>query len=115
VVGDVVAAAREMDGGFSYPWYAERPVRPMEGMEAQYYLLLDVVDRPGVLAQVAGAFGDHRVSIKSVWQEGTGDDALLVLITHRANEGALQATVRALEGLEPVLEVRSVLRVEGEE
>jgi homoserine dehydrogenase len=64
---------------------------------------------------VAGAFGDHRVSIKSVWQEGTGDDALLVLITHRANEGALQATVRALEGLDPVLEVRSVLRVEGEE
>jgi homoserine dehydrogenase len=115
VVGDVVAAAREMGTGFLSPWYAERPVRPMKRMEAQYYLLLDVVDRPGVLAQVAGAFGDHRVSIKSVWQEGTGDDALLVLITHRANEGALQATVRALEGLEPVLEVRSVLRVEGEE
>jgi homoserine dehydrogenase len=115
VVGDVVAAARERGAGFPSPWYDERPVRPMERMEAQYYLLLDVVDRPGVLAQVAGAFGDHRVSIKSVWQEGTGDDALLVLITHRANEGALQATVRALEGLEPVLEVRSVLRVEGEE
>jgi homoserine dehydrogenase len=115
VVGDVVAAAREMGAGFPSPWFAERPVRPMERMEGQYYLLLDVVDRPGVLAQVAGAFGDHRVSIKSVWQEGTGDDALLVLITHRANEGALQATVAALEGLEPVLEVRSVLRVEGEE
>jgi homoserine dehydrogenase len=115
VVGDVVAAARERGAGFPSPWFDERPVRPMERMEAQYYLLLDVVDRPGVLAQVAAAFGDHRVSIKSVWQEGTGDDALLVLITHRANEGALQATVRALEGLEPVLEVRSVLRVEGEE
>jgi homoserine dehydrogenase len=115
VVGDVVAAARERGAGFPSPWFDERPVRPMERMEAQYYLLLDVVDRPGVLAQVAGAFGDHRVSIKSVWQEGTGDDALLVLITHRANEGALQATVRALEGLDPVLEVRSVLRVEGEE
>jgi homoserine dehydrogenase len=115
VVGDVVAAARERGAEFPSPWFDERPVRPMERMEAQYYLLLDVVDRPGVLAQVAGAFGDHRVSIKSVWQEGTGDDALLVLITHRANEGALQATVRALEGLDPVLEVRSVLRVEGEE
>lgn len=115
VVGDIVAAARERGAGFPSPWFDERPVRPMERMEAQYYLLLDVVDRPGVLAQVAGAFGDHQVSIKSVWQEGTGDDALLVLITHRANEGALQATVRALEGLDPVLEVRSVLRVEGEE
>ena len=75
----------------------------------------DLADQPGVLAQVAGAFGDHRVSIKSVWQEGTGDDALLVLITHRANEAALRATVEDLERLEPVLEVRSVLRVEGEE
>jgi homoserine dehydrogenase len=84
-------------------------------MEAQYYLLLDVVDRPGVLAQVAGAFGDQKVSIKSVWQEGTGDDALLVLITHRANEGAIRSTVDALRSLDPVLEVRSVMRVEGEE
>jgi homoserine dehydrogenase len=84
-------------------------------MEGQYYLCIDVADRPGVLAQVAGAFGDNLVSIKSVWQEGTGEEALLVLITHRANEGALQATVRDLRGLEAVNEVRSMMRVEGED
>ena len=118
VVGDLVTAARhvaERRPGLTFTWDVRHRIRPMERMESQYYLLLDVVDRPGVLAQVAGAFGDHRLSIKSVWQEGTGDDALLVLITHRANEGALQETVRALRGLAPVLEVRSVLRVEGEE
>jgi homoserine dehydrogenase len=87
----------------------------MEAMETQYYLLLDVVDRPGVLAKIAGAFGDNRVSIKSVWQEGTGDDALIVIISHRANEGAVQQTVRDLRALEVVLEVRSVMRVAGEE
>jgi homoserine dehydrogenase len=118
VVGDLVTAARHVaEGrpGVGFPTESRLRIRPMELMEAQYYLLLDVVDRPGVLAQVAGAFGDHLVSIKSVWQEGTGDDALLVLITHRANEGAVRATVDALRGLEPVLEVRSVMRVEGEE
>jgi homoserine dehydrogenase len=118
VVGDLVTAGRlvaERRLGLTFTWHVRHRIRPMERMESQYYLLLDVVDRPGVLAQVAGAFGDHRLSIKSVWQEGTGDDALLVLITHRANEGALQDTVRALRDLEPVLEVRSVLRVEGEE
>jgi homoserine dehydrogenase len=118
VVGDLITAGRHVSEGrpgLAFTWQSRHRVRPMERMESQYYLLLDVVDRPGVLAQVAGAFGNHRVSIKSVWQEGTGDDALLVLITHRANEGALQSTVRALEGLEPVLEVRSVLRVQGEE
>jgi homoserine dehydrogenase len=118
VVGDLITAGRlvtEGRPGLTFTWEVRHRIRPMDLMESQFYLLLDVVDRPGVLAQVAGAFGDHRVSIKSVWQEGTGDDALLVLITHRANEGALRATVDDLERLEPVLEVRSVLRVEGEE
>jgi homoserine dehydrogenase len=118
VVGDLITAARhagEGRAGITFPWQVRRRVRPMEEMESQFYLLLDVVDRPGVLAQVAGAFGGHGVSIKSVWQEGRGDEALLVLITHRANEGALRRTVDDLRALEPVLEVRSILRVEGEE
>jgi homoserine dehydrogenase len=118
VVGDLIDVARNVTTGgrgVGCTCYEERRIRPMEAMESQYYLLLDVVDRPGVLAQVAGAFGDNKVSIKSVWQEGTGSDALLVLITHRANEGALQQTVRDLRALDAVLEVRSVMRVEGEE
>jgi homoserine dehydrogenase len=118
VVGDLVdAGIRLVRGsrGFISPLHAERAMRPMDAMETQYYLVLDVVDKPGVLAQLAGAFGDNGVSIKSVWQEGTGDDALIVIITHRANEGAVQRTVRDLRALEVVLEVRSVMRVAGEE
>jgi homoserine dehydrogenase len=118
VVGDLIDVARDITTGgraVGCTCYEERRIRPMEDMESQYYLLLDVADRPGVLAQVAGAFGEQGVSIKSVWQEGRADDALLVLITHRANEGALQRTVRDLRALQPVIEVRSVMRVEGEE
>jgi homoserine dehydrogenase len=118
VVGDLVTAARlaaEGRPGVVFPWEVRRGIRSMERMESQYYLLIDVVDRPGVLAQVAGAFGEHRVSIRSVWQEGRGDEALLVLITHRANEGDLRRTVEQLRSLEVVVEVRSVMRVEGEE
>jgi homoserine dehydrogenase len=118
VVGDLIDVARNITTGgraVGCTCYEDRRIRPMEETESQYYLLLDVVDRPGVLAAVAGAFGEHRVSIKSVWQEGRGDEALLVLITHRANEGALRRTVDDLRELEAVIEVRSVLRVEGEE
>jgi homoserine dehydrogenase len=118
VVGDIVEVARRLGDrrarGTRAP-RSDRRLRPMEAMETQYYLLLDVVDRPGVLATIAGAFGDNQVSIKSVWQEGTGDDALIVLITHRANEGSVQRTVLRLRDLEGVLEVRSVMRVAGEE
>lgn len=118
VVGDVIDVARDLAAGaHGGPPVAsvERRIRPMEAMEGQYYLLLDVADRPGVLAAVAGAFGDNELSIREVWQEGTGEEALLVLITHRANEGALQRTVQALRALDAVWEVRSVMRVEGAE
>ncbi|MGH2738460.1 MAG: homoserine dehydrogenase, partial [Actinomycetota bacterium] len=118
VVGDLVTAARlaaEGRPGVAFPSERRREIRPMERMESQYYLLLDVADRPGVLAQVAGAFGKHRVSIRSVWQEGRGDEALLVLITHRANEGDIRRTVEDLRSLDVVVEVRSLMRVEGEE
>ena len=118
VVGDVIEIARHLgdrrDRGTRQP-REDRRLRPMEAMETQYYLLLDVADRHGVLAKIAGAFADHRVSIKSVWQEGIGDEALIVIITHRANEGAVQGAVRDLRALDDVLEVRSVMRVAGEE
>ncbi len=115
VAGDLIRVARNLVlGGRSIgcTCYLERRIRPMENMEAAYYALLDVEDRPGVLAQVAGVFGTNGVSIRSVWQEGTGQDAQLVLITHRAREGSLRDTVRGLEALEPVRSVTSVLRVE---
>ncbi len=81
----------------------------------QYYVALRVEDRPGVLAEIASVFGANHVSIKSVWQEGAGTDAQLVFVTHRAREDAFQRSVEGLRGLGAVEEVRSVLRVEGEE
>jgi homoserine dehydrogenase len=118
VVGDLVAVARNLRWGgreIGCTCYEERTVRPMDRHQSQYYLLLEAVDRPGVLAKVAGAFGENDVSIKEVWQEGGGEEALLVMITHRANEGALQRTVGDLRALEVVSEVKSIMRVEGGE
>ena len=63
---------------------------------------LDVADRPGVLAPVADAFAQHDVSIKAVRQEGRGDDANLVIVTHTAREAALAKTVADLTAMEAV-------------
>jgi len=118
VVGDLVALARNLRWGgreIGCTCYEERVIRPMDRHESQYYLLLEAMDRPGVLAKVAGAFGENQVSIKEVWQEGGGEEALLVMITHRANEGALQRTVDDLRALDVVRQVKSVMRVEGVE
>jgi homoserine dehydrogenase len=76
---------------------------------------LDVADKAGVLSAVAGAFAQHDVSISTVRQEGHGDDASLVLVTHVASDAALAATVEDLRGLDVVRAVASVMRVEGEQ
>jgi len=118
VVGDLVTVARNLLAdarGVGCTCFLERTIRPIEEMSGQYYVLLRVDDRPGALAEIARVFGDHDVSIKSVWQEGTGTDATLVFITHRAVEGSFQRAVSALRALPVVAEVRSVLRVAGEE
>jgi homoserine dehydrogenase len=118
VVGDLVSVARNLRSGargVGCTCFHERTIRPMSEMEGQYYILTSVEDRPGVLAEIAGVFGTNRVSLKSMWQEGMGDEAQLVFITHRAREGAFQEAVAQIRDLPAVREVRSVLRVEAEE
>ncbi len=80
----------------------------------RYHVALDVADKAGVLAAVAQAFASQDVSISDVRQEGRGDDASLVLVTHTATDAALAATVDELRDLDVVRAVASVMRVEGE-
>jgi homoserine dehydrogenase len=117
VVGDVIDVARNLlqtARGPTESQHRPKDLRSIDELRTQYYVLLDVEDAPGVLAAVATTFGDHGVSIAQVWQEGAKDSAQLVLITHRAREDALRATVAALADLPSIRSVASVLRVEAE-
>lgn len=119
VVGDIVAVARNILTGGRGPgctcYHQGARIRPMDETTGQYYILLEVYDRPGVLAQVAQAFADHDVSIKSVWQEGYGDEARLVMVTHRSIERNFQTLLGALKELESVEEIAASMRVHSEE
>jgi homoserine dehydrogenase len=80
----------------------------------RYHVRLDVADRPGVLAQVAGVFAAHGVSIEAVQQRHDDSGrAVLVVVTHSATDAALSTTVDELERLDIVDSVAGVLRVEG--
>lgn len=117
VVGDVIDVARNVmqtARGAAESQHRAKPIRPIEDLYTQYYVLLDVLDQPGVLAEVARTLGSHGVSVAQVWQEGRGETAQLVLITHRAREADLRATVTALATSSCVRSVASVLRVEAE-
>ncbi|MFG3558147.1 homoserine dehydrogenase [Micromonospora sp. NPDC047557] len=122
VLGDVVAVSRNRLAGVraaSESAYAALAVRPMGEALTRYHVSLDVADRPGVLAAVAGVFARHDVSIATVRQGSAGGapgrdgDAELVIVTHVAPDAALAATVAELRGLDIVRSVTSVLRVEG--
>ncbi len=116
VLGDVVSVARNRRAGVFGPGestHADLEVLDIGRARTRYHISIDVDDRAGVLAQVAGQFAEFDVSIRTVRQEGSGLDAQLVVVTHEADDAALAATVASLRGLDMVRDVSSVMRVEG--
>ena len=116
VLGDLVTVARNRlagTRGAGESAYADRPVLPMGQTRTRYHVAIDVDDRAGVLAAVATAFSEHGVSIQTVRQEGRGQDAQLVVVSHEATDAQLAATVEHLRTMDIVRDVTSVMRVEG--
>ena len=115
VLGDVIDAAVNLVKGThgTIGTFAKAVIRPIDETTAEYLLSLEVVDKPGVLHAVTGAFAAHGVSIRAAEQEGMGADARLVFITHEAKESDVQATVRQLRDMEVVKQVGGLLRVIG--
>ena len=116
VMGDLIDAASNLRSGSSATLgpLPRAEIRPIDENRSEYYLNLEVADRPGVLHAVAGVFAEHGVSIRSMEQEGLGDEARLVFITHEAVESAIQSTLADLAKLDAVDRITSMLRVLGE-
>jgi homoserine dehydrogenase len=123
VLGDVVSAARRhIAGGIGVgeSTRANLPIVPIGRVTTRYQITLEVDDRPGVLATVAGILSDGRVSIATVEQTVIDHPDLgvpvarLVIGTHKAREQDLSDTVDRLAASGVVERVVSVLRVEGD-
>jgi homoserine dehydrogenase len=117
VVGDLMLVARNLlhgsTGRITCTCYRQLPVRPMGRVECKYYLRFTVKDRPGVLARIAGAFGEAGVSLASVIQKRSFEGwAELVLITHRVREENLQRALAIIRDLPVVKSVDNLIRVE---
>jgi homoserine dehydrogenase len=115
VLGDLIDAAGNLRQGSSARIgpLPRAEIRPIDEVRSEYYLHLEVVDRPGVLRSVAEVFERHLVSIRSMEQEGLGEEARLIFITHEAAEAAVQATLHDLRDLDVVDRVTGLLRVIG--
>jgi homoserine dehydrogenase len=118
VLGDLIDAAKNLHSGArgaTIGTLERRPIRPIDETFSQFYISLDAADQPGVLSAISGVFGRHDVSIQSMQQDGQGENARLIFVTHLALESALSATIRAVRELPAVKRVGSVLRVVGGE
>jgi homoserine dehydrogenase len=122
VASDVVYLARQVAGGTAgiipYVTYHSKDrlqAIPMREASCRHYLRIDSYDRPGVLSRIAGELGRHEVSIESVHQEADPGDRRsvpIVIVTHRAREGAVQDAIREI-GRQPYVRRRPAhLRIE---
>lgn len=122
VVADVIDLAQRLVGGAIRPTVATYDesikTRPMADVHSRYYIRLVAADRPGVIARIAGIFGERRISLTSVIQKedvhaGNGDrHAEIVFMTHTAHEASVQAALEQIRQLDVVAQVGSVIRVE---
>ena len=119
VLGDLVDAAVNLQSGAhaSLGAFAPMTIRPSSQLEAAWYLSLRVDDRSGVLAAIAGVFGEHGVSIDSMEQhslsgpDDAANEARIDLIIHPALQSDVRATLDALGVLDSVRSIGSTIRV----
>jgi homoserine dehydrogenase len=119
VMADVLEAARSVVLGwrpFAWRYTADMTVQPISELISRYYIRLEVADRPGVIGALGRCFGDNGVSIASVIQKETDEEAQsaeIVVMSHAAREDAIRKSLEMMDGLEEVRQVGSVLRVEA--
>ena len=117
VVADLIDLAR---GGnlpaFGIPTASleATPAVPMEDHVGAYYVRLMVVDKPGVMADVAAILRDENVSLESVLQRGRdpGEVVPVILTTHATVEAGMRKALQEIAGLELVVEPPLMIRME---
>ena len=114
IIGDVLSACHQMASNQTN-WYPLRTPKTgdkaIKDVNSSWFIRLSVKDEPGVLAAIANLFGENNVSIESVIQEGRGDNAELVLVTHEAAEENLTSSIDSIANLDSVSSVTSTIRV----
>jgi homoserine dehydrogenase len=126
VVSDIIAGARNLlKGGAgrvppaSFQPEERRPLRlrPMEEIRSLYYLRFMVIDRPGVLAQIAGELGRCGISISSMLQKGRreGQTVPIVIKTHSARERDVQTALTQINRMSFMSEPTTLIRIEGKD
>jgi homoserine dehydrogenase len=115
VLADILSILGTHQGSFLHNALADagRPIAAPGSVPSAFYLRTSVADRPGVLARVAQIFADEGLSILTVVQSGSGDEARLVMVLHEGLEDSIQRAVARIRALDDVRGEPVMLRVLG--
>lgn len=117
VVADIVDIARgNRLPAFGLPAdrLAKLPTLPMDDHYGSYYMRLTVVDRPGVIADIAAALRDERISVEAMLQRARAPEAAVpvVITTHETTEKRMNGALQRISALDAVSEPPQVIRIE---
>lgn len=112
IVSDIVTAGQNNGAHHSFRLEVEKPEFENNWLD-EYYMRLIVLDKPGVLAEIAGIFGRHNVSLDTVMQKQRDHDhATIIFITHEAREKWIHDALEEIKNSPSVISVESLIRVE---
>jgi len=125
IVGDLIGLSRSMMAGagrrmsplgFLDGQVVTLPLKPMSEIISKYMLRFSALDKPGVLAAIAGSLGNHGISIESMVQTShQADDATpvpIVIMTHEAREGAVQDALEEIDRFDVISQKTGFIRIE---
>ncbi|MFA7535249.1 MAG: homoserine dehydrogenase [Desulfuromonadales bacterium] len=124
IMGDVMAIARNLltSSAGRTPAMAYRPeairdlpIKAMDEIVTQYYLRFAALDKPGVLAKIAGILGRHDISINSMIQpeRQVGGAVPIVLMTHEAREANIRKALQEIDALPEICDRSRFIRLES--
>ncbi len=118
VVGDLIDLARGTQvKPFGVPSTACSTIKvtPPEARQSHWYIRLQVVDQPGVVADISAILRDENISIESMLQRGRSrtDSVPVILTTHEIDEAAMRRAVAKMVHVKTVKEEPCLMRIES--
>ena len=123
VVGDLIDIGRNImagigqrvaSRGFHESSVKSLAIKPIGETVSKFYLRFSAVDRPGVLARIAGALGTHNISIESMIQtaRSSSETVPIVIMTHEAREQDVRLALAEIDSFDVMREQTKLIRIE---
>ncbi|GGB99776.1 homoserine dehydrogenase [Marinobacterium zhoushanense] len=122
VVADIVDVVRTLTAdrdnrvphlAFQPSQLSDMPILPVDDIETGYYLRLQAVERPGVMAHVTRILGDKGINIEAIIQKQTTEAQVpVIMLTQRVAERVMNEAIREIEALPDILGDVVRIRVE---